>query len=42
MKFSPSQAHYALNVLMSQGKLRAAHIKDRRDPECTGLPHGVT
>jgi hypothetical protein len=27
MKFSPSQAHYALNVLMSQGKLRAAHIR---------------
>jgi hypothetical protein len=27
MKFSPSQAHYALNVLMSQGKLRVAHIR---------------
>jgi hypothetical protein len=27
MKFSPSQAHYALNVLMSQGKLRIAHIR---------------
>ena len=27
MKFSPGQAHYALNVLMSQGKLRAAHIR---------------
>src|SRR5450759_2411471 len=27
MKFSPSQAHYALNVLISQGKLRIAHIQ---------------
>ena len=27
MKFSPSQAHYALNVLISQGKLRIAHIR---------------
>jgi len=27
MKFSPSQAHYALNVLMSQGKLKVAHIR---------------
>lgn len=27
MKFSPSQAHYALNVLISQGKLRVAHIR---------------
>jgi len=27
MKFSPSQAHYALNVLLSQGKLRVAHIR---------------
>jgi hypothetical protein len=27
MKFSPTQAHYALNVLMSQGKLRVAHIR---------------
>jgi hypothetical protein len=27
MKFSPTQAHYALNVLMSQGKLRIAHIR---------------
>ena len=27
MKFTPSQAHYALNVLMSQGKLRVAHIR---------------
>jgi hypothetical protein len=27
MKLSPGQAHYALNVLMSQGKLRIAHIR---------------
>jgi hypothetical protein len=27
MKFSPSQAHYALNVLISQGKLRITHIR---------------
>jgi hypothetical protein len=27
MKFSPSQAHYALNVLISQGKLRVAQIR---------------
>jgi hypothetical protein len=27
MKFSPSQAHYALNVLLSQGKLRVANIR---------------
>jgi hypothetical protein len=27
MKFSPSQAHYALNVLMSQGKLKVAQIR---------------
>ena len=27
MKFSPSQAHYALNVLISQGRLRIAQIR---------------
>jgi hypothetical protein len=27
MKLSPGQAHYALSVLMSQGKLRVAHIR---------------
>jgi hypothetical protein len=26
MKLSPDQSHYVLNLLMSQGKLRAAHI----------------
>jgi hypothetical protein len=40
MKFSPSQAHYALNVLMSQGKLRVAHIRKalkNREQEIRGL-----
>jgi hypothetical protein len=27
MKFSPSQAHYALDVLISQGKLKIGHIR---------------
>ena len=27
MKLSPSQSHYVLNVLMSQGKIRAGHIR---------------
>jgi hypothetical protein len=26
MKLSPDQSHYVMNVLMSQGKIRAAHI----------------
>ena len=40
MKFSPSQAHYALNVLMSQGKLKVAHIRKalkNRELEIRGL-----
>src|SRR6476659_7887249 len=40
MKFSPTQAHYALNVLMSQGKLRVAHIKKalkKREQEIKSL-----
>jgi hypothetical protein len=40
MKFSPSQAHYALSVLMSQGKLRVAHIRKalkNREQEIRGL-----
>jgi len=40
MKFSPSQAHYALNVLMSQGKLKVAHIRKalkNREQEIRGL-----
>ena len=40
MKFSPTQAHYALNVLMSQGKLRVAHIRKalkKREQEIKSL-----
>ena len=40
MKLSPSQAHYALNVLMSQGKLKVAHIRKalkNREQEIRGL-----
>ena len=40
MKFSPTQAHYALNVLMSQGKLRIAHIRKalkKREQEIKSL-----
>jgi hypothetical protein len=40
MKFSPSQAHYALNVLISQGKLKVAHIRKalkNREQEIRGL-----
>lgn len=40
MKFSPSQAHYALSVLMSQGKLKVAHIRKalkNREQEIRGL-----
>jgi hypothetical protein len=40
MKFSPAQAHYALNVLMSQGKLRVAHIRKalkKREQEIKSL-----
>jgi hypothetical protein len=27
MKLSPSQSHYVLNILMSQGRVRAAHVR---------------
>jgi hypothetical protein len=40
MKLSPDQSHYVLNLLIAQGKLRAAHIQKamkRREQEIRSL-----
>ncbi len=40
MKLSPNQAHYALGVLISQGKIREAHVEKAlkgRDEEIRSL-----